>query len=50
MRSATSETWSWDQCGGVTVDGGELVAEDEFGSSGARGIDHLERHTRRLRF
>jgi len=49
-RFATSETWSWDQCGGVTVDGGELAIEDEFGSSGARGVNHLERHARRLRF
>jgi hypothetical protein len=50
MRSATSETWPWDQCGGVTIDGGEFVAEDEFGSSGARGVDHLEKHTRQWRF
>ncbi len=49
-RSATSETWSWDQCGGVAIDGGELAAEDEFGSSGVGGVDHLERHTRRSRF
>jgi len=50
MRSTTNETWSWDQCGGVAVDGGELAAKDEFESFGAGGVDHLERQTRRLRF
>ncbi|CAN5957250.1 unnamed protein product [Sphagnum jensenii] len=49
MRSTTSETWSWDQCGGLAVDNGELATEDEFGNSGAGGIDHLEGHARRWR-
>ncbi len=34
MRSAIGETWSQDQCGGLAVDGGELVAEQEFENSG----------------
>jgi len=50
MSPAVSKTWSWDQCGSVAIDGGELAAEDEFGSSGAGGVDHLERHTRQSRF
>ncbi len=46
MRSDPGEAWPWDQCGGVTVDSGEFVAEDECGNSGTRGVDHLEQgHT-----
>jgi len=45
MRIDPSEAWSRNQCGGVALDDGEFVAEDEFRSSNARHYNHPEKHT-----
>jgi hypothetical protein len=45
MGFNTSKTRPRKQCGGITIDDGEFVVEDEFRSYDARGYDRLEEHT-----